>query len=162
MKVNNKYISGDITINNKNLNIKCKKLYNKNLNIIAANPPDILGNYSGSGLPFPNTTIAFEKTKNKFTINSQTFDINLSYPNSYYCILNGKKKILPTIYIADENNDNIITIVLEDNCPTKSLISRNYDNLPHYYNDKNHVLPISTGFKTMINYANYKVLNNKV
>jgi|TARA_B110001450_G_scaffold255197_1_gene282139 hypothetical protein len=161
MKINNKYISGNITIDKINVNFSGKKLCKNNINITAANPPDILGNYSGSSLPFPNTTIAFEQTQNKFEITSQNFDIKLLYPNSYYCILNGKEKILPTIYISDENYDNIISVTLEDNCPLKTLISRNHNNLPEFYNDKNHVLPTTTGYKSMMNYANYKLLNNK-
>lgn len=161
MKINNKYISGDITINNRIVKIKGTKLYNNNINIMAANPPDILGNYSGTNLPFPSTDIAFENTPNKFLIKSQNIDIELQYPNSYYSILNGREKILPTIYIGDENTDNIVNIILEDTCPLKTLVSRNHNNLPHFYNDKNHVLPVATGYKTMMNYANYKLLNNK-
>tara|TARA_B110000003_G_C16649836_1_gene533685 strand:+ start:514 stop:1002 length:489 start_codon:yes stop_codon:yes gene_type:complete len=161
MKINNKYISADITIDKKTIVISGTKKYNNPINIMAANPPDILGNYSGTSLPFPNTDIAFEKTKNKFNIKSQNINIKLEYPNSYYCILNGKDKIPPTIYITDENNDNIISFALEDNCPLKTLISRNYNNLPEFYNDKNHVLPTTTGYKSMMNYANYKLLNNK-
>ena len=161
MKINNKYISADITIDNKEITISGTKKYNNAINIIAANPPDTLGNYSGTNLPFPSTDIAFENTKNKFNIKSQNINIKLEYPNSYYCILNGRDKIPPTIYIGDENNDNIVSFSLEDNCPLKTLISRNDNNLPHFYNDKYHVLPTTTGYKTMMNYANYKLLSNK-
>lgn len=161
MKINNKYISADITINKKNIKIIGTKKYNNTINIIAANPSDSLGNYSGTNLPFPNTDIAFENTVNKFNIKSQNINIELKYPNSYYSILNGKEKIPPTIYIGDENNNNIESIILEDNCPLKTLISRNHYNLPNFYNDKNNVLPTTTGYKSMMNYANYKLLNNK-
>lgn len=161
MKINNKYISADITIDKKKILISGTKKYSNNINIIAANPPDTLGNYSGTNLPFPSTDIAFENTVNKFNIKSQNINIELQYPNSYYCILNGRDKIPPTIYIGDENNDNIVSFALEDNCPLKTLISRNDNNLPHFYNDKYHVLPTTTGHKTMMNYANYKLLNNK-
>jgi hypothetical protein len=161
MKINNKYISADITIDNKKVTISGTKKYNNAINIIAANPSDTLGNYSGTNLPFPSTDIAFENTKNKFNIKSQNINIELEYPNSYYCILNGRDKIPPTIYIGDENIDNIVSFSLEDNCPLKTLISRNDNNLPHFYNDKYHVLPTTTGYKTMMNYANYKLLNNK-
>lgn len=161
MKINNKYISADITIDNKKITISGTKKYNNSINIIAANPPDTLGNYSGTNLPFPSTDIAFENTKNKFNIKTNNINIELQYPNSYYSILNGKDKIPPTIYFGDENNDNIVSFPLEDNCPLKTLISRNDNNLPHFYNDKYHVLPTTTGYKTMMNYANYKLLNNK-
>lgn len=161
MKINNKYISADITINKKNIKIIGTKKYNNTINIIAANPSDSLGNYSGTNLPFPNTDIAFENTVNKFNIKSQNINIELKYPNSYYSILNGKEKIPPTIYIGDENSNNIESIILEDNCPLKTLISRNHYNLPNFYNDKNNVLPTTTGYKSMMNYANYKLLNNK-
>lgn len=161
MKINNKYISADIIIDNKKIRISGTKKYNNTINIIAANPPDNLGNYSGTNLPFPSTNIAFENTKNMFTIKTNNINIELEYPNSYYCILNGKDKIPPTIYIVDENFYNIESIILEDNCPLKTLISRNNNNLPHFYNDKYHVLPTTTGYKTMMNYANYKLLNNK-
>jgi hypothetical protein len=161
MKINNKYISADITIDKKKILISGTKKYSNNINIIAANPPDTLGNYSGTNLPFPSTDIAFENTVNKFNIKSQNINIELQYPNSYYCILNGRDKIPPTIYIGDENNDNIVSFALEDNCPLKTLISRNDNNLPNFYNDKYHVLPTTTAYKTMMNYANYKLLNNK-
>lgn len=161
MKINNKYISADITIDKKKILISGIKKYNNTINIIAANPPDTLGNYSGTNLPFPNTYIAFENTVNKFNIKSQNINIELQYPNSYYSILNGRDKIPPTIYIGDENNDNIVSFALEDNCPLKTLISRNDNNMPNFYNDKYHVLPTTTGYKTMMNYANYKFLNNK-
>ena len=68
MKINNKYISGDITIDKKTVLISGTKKHNNTINIMAANPPDILGNYSGTSLPFPSTDIAFENTKNKFNI----------------------------------------------------------------------------------------------
>ena len=161
MKINNKYISADITIDKKKILISGTKKYSNNINIIAANPPDTLGNYSGTNLPFPSTDIAFENTVNKFNIKSQNINIELKYPNSYYSILNGKEKIPPTIYIGDENSNNIESIILEDNCPLKTLISRNHYNLPNFYNDKNNVLPTTTGYKSMMNYANYKLLNNK-
>jgi len=161
MKINNKYISGNIEFDKKNVKLVGNKIYNKTINIIAPNPPDTLGNYSGTALPFPNIDIAFENTVNKFKIQSNNIDIILKYPNSYNCLSNGKHKVPPTIFISDENNENTVKIELEDNCPTKTLVSRNYDNKPEFYNDKYHALPVSTGFKTMINYANYKVLNNK-
>ena len=161
MKYNNEYVSGNIEIVNDKVTISGTLLKNVKAHIISANPPDKLINYSGNSLPFPSTEIAFENTINKHDIVNNSYNTTFTYPNSYYCILNGRDKIPPTIYIGDENNDNIVSFSLEDNCPLKTLISRNDNNLPHFYNDKYHVLPTTTGYKTMMNYANYKLLNNK-
>jgi len=52
----------------------------------AANPPTYSLSFAGSGLPYPNEEIAFEKTPNQGVakIENGNFQFALEYPNSYY------------------------------------------------------------------------------
>lgn len=53
----------------------------------AANPPDYLTSYSGSGLPFPNSTVAYHGTPNRGIVKlspSGAFELTLLFPNAYY------------------------------------------------------------------------------
>ena len=64
----------NITINNNKILIKGTiTIPYKNAKIIAANPIDMMSNYSGSGLPFPSSEIAFENTPNIYILNSFQF-----------------------------------------------------------------------------------------
>ncbi len=52
----------------------------------AAAPPTYSLSFSGSGLPYPNEEVAFEKTPNQGVakVEGGKFQISLEYPNSYY------------------------------------------------------------------------------
>ena len=52
--------------------------------LYAANPIDRMSNYSGSGLPFPCSYIAFDNTPNIKHINTPEYGAVFSYPNSFY------------------------------------------------------------------------------
>jgi hypothetical protein len=52
----------------------------------AANPPDYLTSFTGSGLPFPDHVVAYQNTPNKGSVRivGHRFEFNLHFPNSYY------------------------------------------------------------------------------
>lgn len=126
-----------------NENIKCKIL-RKNINIslectikdeildnkiyyYAANTPDILTNFSGSGLPFPNRDIAFEGSPNigRKIINSETnnFKLELLRPNSYYD--ENFELIEPEViikYILKNNNTIVLNIPIDNKIPHRYLL----------------------------------------
>lgn len=162
MKFDNKYVSGNITFKDNKVLIKgTVKINSKDITIVAANPPDKLGNYSGTGLPFPNVDIAFENSKNFHKINGNSFDVNFDYPNSYYNFSNNGEKVKPTIYFINNNDNDNVIVELPDNCNLKTLVNRNNYHNPAFYDSKNYVLPVATAEKSMYNYANYKIVNNK-
>lgn len=162
MKFDNKYVSGNITIKDNKVSIKgtSKNASNK-ITIVAANPPDKLGNYSGTNLPFPSVDIAFENTKNIHKINGSSFNVEFDYPNSYYNFANCGDKVSPAIYFIDNANNENAMVELPDNCNLKTLVNRNKYHDPSFYDSKYHVLPVATAEKSMYNYANYKIINNK-
>jgi hypothetical protein len=149
----------NITINNNKILIKGTiTIPYKNAKIIAANPIDMMSNYSGSGLPFPSSEIAFENTPNIYILNSSTFDIEFKYPNSYY-MPNGRDKIPPTIYLIADNKI-IQTYVLPDILPLKTLNYRKFDSKEKYYGYKDGHLPIVDSEKKIYYYKNMKIKDN--
>lgn len=92
----------------------------------AANPPTYTTSYSGAGLPFPNSEIAFENTPNKGSViaKNRQFEIRVRYPNSYYAGL-GSLYIEPCVHVKVCGEDNvknkIQTIKLGNGIPFRSL-----------------------------------------
>ena len=91
----------------------------------ASNPPDFRTSYSGSGLPYPNPSIAYENSPNKGTVmaNNRQFEFNVKYPSSYYSGL-GNVYMQPHInFKICENgcNSEIQSIKLGDGIPFRSL-----------------------------------------
>ena len=65
----------------------------------AAAPPDYIGSFTGSALPFPNERFAFEDSPNVGKIrvsNTRRFTITLDMPNSYYAP-NGRDVVPPYV-----------------------------------------------------------------
>ena len=160
-KFSNEYLSFTVNPDEKYKNININGVifnpskYNSMI-ILGANPPDILGNYSGSSLPFPSYDIAFDNTVNKYIIDQNgSFDINFKYPNSYYKSDGYTKVISPIIFILD---DLKITFELQDKCKLKTLTNRG--NNPLFYSAKEEVLPIDTSENVMYAYANAKIIYN--
>lgn len=160
-KFSNEYLSFTVNPDEKYKNININGIifnpskYNSMI-ILGANPPDILGNYSGSSLPFPSYDIAFNNTVNKYIIDQNgSFDINFKYPNSYYKPDGYTKVISPIIFILD---DLKITFELQDKCKLKTLTNRG--NNPLFYSAKEQVLPIDTSENVMYAYANAKFIYN--
>tara|TARA_B000000437_G_C11683349_1_gene320106 strand:- start:136 stop:630 length:495 start_codon:yes stop_codon:yes gene_type:complete len=163
MKYNNQYVSGEITtLNNNIINIKGSINTNLESYIIASSSPDNLINYSGSKLPFPNEEIAFYNTNNYHDIKNNYYNINFKYPNSYYCV-DGYTLINPSIFfvIKENNKPIIIKVELPNNKPLKTLINRNLEHDPDFYNSKYNVLPVATAEQNMYNLAKYKLSANK-
>ena len=102
------------------------KITSNKLMFLACNPPDHLTNYSGSGLPFPNSRVAFQNTPNKGVAkinNDGSFKFNIHYPNSYYKEL-GTNLIKPHIFIKLCNSEKIHTFQLDKMIPNRYLDSK--------------------------------------
>jgi hypothetical protein len=131
----------------------------KSMTLIAANTIDRMSNYSGSGLPFPCSGIAFENTPNLFNIdNTGLFDTVFTYPNSYYS-QGGKEKIVSSIFFILEDmsgKKEYVRVELPDICPLKSLYNRKNRIGPEFYGAKDYLLPIDTAENVMRSYAKIK------
>lgn len=163
MNINNEYVSATVKLDKYKLIISGNKKTNKDLYVYAANPPDTLGNYSGTALPFASVDIAFENTCNFKKITTNSFEFTFKYPNTFYSLPDGNIKMPSAIYFSTDGflSNNNVKFLLEDTCPIKSLTSRNVLNKPEFYNDKYNDLPIGNNLTNMINLANYKIINNK-
>jgi hypothetical protein len=126
--------------------------------LYAANPIDRMSNYSGSGLPFPSSHIAFDNTPNIKHINSSDYAATFLYPNSFY-MPNGIDKVPPTIYLSID--DVIVeTKALKDPLPLKTLTHRGSDNRVKFVSFKYNNLPLGNQDDVMIAYANMKLTQN--
>ena len=155
-KFSNEYLSFNVNPDQKYENINIDGIifnpskYNSMI-ILGANPPDILGNYSGTSLPFPSYDIAFENTINKYIIDQHgSFNINFKYPNSYYNKL-GSEYVKPHLKLLfnDENGNmygKIVTILLGNGIPYRSLGNKNTKYIKNRVNDN---IPFQTQFKIL-------------
>lgn len=116
-----KQIDGDIVIKGK------VKTNNPNPIIVfwASNPPTYNSSFSGSGLPYPNPTIAYENSKNTGIVkaNNYEFTFRINYPNAYYVGL-GSVYIPPHVHIKicePNGNYNITSIKIDDGIPFRTL-----------------------------------------
>lgn len=89
------YCKGKVNISNNAgfLDVELRineKVKNGTITYFAAAPPDYMTNFTGSGLPFPNESIAFENTPNKGVIDVDPTEdapfitIHIQTPNAYY------------------------------------------------------------------------------
>jgi hypothetical protein len=135
----------------------------KEMYIIAANPIDRMTNYSGSGLPFPCSTIAFENTPNKCYVGfNGEFNCVFAYPNSFYA-QNGRDKIVSSIFFdaITVNDESVVRrYELPDVCVLRTLVNRSARKSPEFYAAKDYVLPIATAENVMRAYAQAKVEND--
>ena len=81
--------------------------------------------FSGSGLPYPNPEIAYEKTPNVGMVKTtdRKFAFRIKYPNSYYSAL-GTGYIPPIVNIKvceEGQQDKTTTIKIDDGIPFRSL-----------------------------------------
>ena len=106
-----------------------ENLDKNNLKIVywAANPPDYLQSFNGSGLPYPNPEIAYQNTPNLGIANldGNAYSFDILYPNSYYTEL-GTVYNEPRVHIKLCTGDNskvydIQTINLKNPIPYRSL-----------------------------------------
>ena len=168
MIFSDEYTSFNITYNNDysllNIvgSIKNNLLYS-NITLIAPNPIDRMTNYSGSGLPFPNYEIAFEKTPNIHKIDSSgVFNVSFKYPNSFY-MPDGLNKIKPSVFFIFTSNENVsfrLQYELHDINALRTLVNRVSRKNPEFYGAKDYILPIDTAEKVMYAYSRAKIEND--
>lgn len=128
--------------------------------ILAPNPIDKRSSYSGTGLPFPCADVAFEGSPNMKEIDmSGVFDVDFSYPNSYYTVANKKKVISSIFFILDkvEGGKEFVRFELRDMYPLRTLVNRESRTGPEFYSEKYDVLPVDTAEAIMKMYAKIKV-----
>lgn len=161
---NNQYVNCTIDNSDKFNKIRIKGTVNNpaiydSMVIIASNPIDRMSNYSGSGLPFPCSDIAFEKTPNKHVIDSSgLFDIEFFYPNSYYSQGAHTKIISSVFFILDSNGKKeYIRFQLPDMCVLRSLYNRGNRTGPEFYASKDYILPVANAENVMRSYSKVKV-----
>ena len=142
--------------------IRNNALYS-NIILTAPNPIDRMTNYSGSGLPFPNYEIAFEKTPNIHKIDSSgLFNVSFKYPNSFY-MPDGLNKIKPSIFFVFTSNENVafrLQYELHDINALRTLVNRASRKNPEFYGAKDYILPIDTAEKVMYAYSRAKIEND--
>lgn len=91
----------------------------------APNPPNYRTSYSGSALPYPNPTIAYENTPNQGSIyaTNRQFEVKIKYPNSYYSGM-GNIYMQPHIHFKvceDGCNSEVYSIKLGEGTPFRLL-----------------------------------------
>lgn len=91
----------------------------------AANPPTYTTSYSGSGLPYPNSDVAYENTPNTGSViaKDRKFQFRIRYPNAYYAGL-GSVYVEPCVHIKvceKDSEQNVETIKLGNGIPFRSL-----------------------------------------
>ena len=154
-------------INNRNLNVELLKRRSDNAYMVsgmlmgvlaarsaveqlyvkywAASPPTYNSSFSGSGLPFPNPTVAFEGSDNEgvVPVYMDRFSFSLKYPNSYYDNM-GSKYIGPCVHMVILNGglspiSNVHTISLGEGIPFRTLTwspKRDWNKGPLFYMNK--------------------------
>jgi len=113
----------------------------------AASPPTYNSNFSGSGLPYPNEEVAFDKSVNVGKVNLQNgnFSISLRYPNSYYTNM-GTVYVHPEVQIqvfdsvTNKSVSEIQHINLGEGIPFRTLTypyQRDWNKGPMFYTNSN-------------------------
>ena len=113
----------------------------------AANPPNYMENFSGSGLPYPNPDIAFENTPNRgaVKISGGAFSFRVRYPNSYYVGL-GTVLVEPCVHfkVCEKGTDGTVhTIKLGHGVPFRMDTYPSKRDSPLFYSGRDQ-LPIRT------------------
>jgi hypothetical protein len=122
----------------------------------AANPPNYMENYSGSGLPFANPDIAFENTPNRGAVkaNGGSFSFRVRYPNSYYVGL-GTVLVEPCVHfkVCEAGSDNTVhTIKLGKGIPYRMDTYPAKRSTPLFYSGRDE-LPIRTQEEILRSYG---------
>lgn len=105
--------------------------------LIAPKPFDRMFSYHGSGLPFPCSDVAFEKSPNRYNIDENgSFFVEFKYPNSYY-LADGRTKVPPSVFVSLAKNDEeepiLVQMELPDPQPLKTLNYREGRDGPEFY-----------------------------
>tara|TARA_B100000925_G_C21992116_1_gene467319 strand:+ start:1261 stop:1743 length:483 start_codon:yes stop_codon:yes gene_type:complete len=129
----NEHIKCKITRHNKEIELQAtikEIIKDNNIHYYAANTPDYLLNFNGSGLPFPNKEFAFEGSPNIGSIitNDNTINIKLLTPNSYYdenYVLKEPEVIIK--YNLLDNKVRILNIPIDNKIPYRNLFQNKKD-----------------------------------
>ena len=121
--------------------------------LVAANPIDRMMNYSGSGLPFPSPSIAFESTPNHYVIGGNGV-INATFvrPNSYYST-DTYTRVEPCVFVKlYKNNDTepiTVQFKLADKNPLKSVFYRKEraEQGPYFYEKKADIIGVRSQYE---------------
>ena len=126
----NENISCKVLRENINIFIDCTikdEMLNNKVYYYAANTPDRLTNFSGSGLPFPSREVAFEGSPNigRKLINNETkqFRLELLRPNTYYD--ENYELVEPEViikYLSKNNKTRVLNIPIDNKIPFRSLL----------------------------------------
>ena len=100
----------------------------KQMEVFAANPIDRMMNYSGSGLPFPTPSIAFENTPNVYQVDPKgTIQTQFQTPNAYYT-QDKQTLVQPSLFIKlvpkNDQEPIFVRFQLENKLPLKTLYHR--------------------------------------
>lgn len=129
------------------------------MTLFAAAPIDRMTNYSGSGLPFPCSDIAFESTPNTYTIpTTGIVDTTFKRPNSYYTAL--QEKIPPTVFVKlvkKSGEPNFVKFSLEDQLPLRTLFYRQEGHDPAFYQRRADILGVQYQESILRNLESVKV-----
>lgn len=130
--------------------------------VMAANPIDRMTNYSGSGLPFPCPSIAFENTPNYLKVAKDgIIECTFLYPNSYYT-LETQLKVIPSIFVSLKQNEKdaeYYQIKLEDTLPLKTTTTYRpaFKSGPEFYAKKETIMGIPPSQEWILrNIGDYK------
>lgn len=91
----------------------------------AAAPPTYGTSFSGSGMPYPDPLVAYDRTPNKGFVNviNGTFNFNIKYPNAYYIGL-GSLYVPPHINFKvciPGQPDSYFSVQVDDGIPFRML-----------------------------------------
>lgn len=109
----------------------------------ASAPPTRGTSFSGSGLPFPNPEVAYDRTPNAGVVkpnNNGEFEFRIQYPNAYYIGL-GSLYIAPHFHIkicGDNSDEQYFSVQIDDGIPFRTLThpappSKNPRSGPEFY-----------------------------
>ena len=117
--------SGDITVSGIVNNINVNKIM-----FWAAAPPTYGTSFSGSGLPYPDPLVAFDRTPNRgsVAVTNGRFSFTIKYPNAYYIGL-GTLYVPPHVNVKlcqagiPENSEanKKVTIQVDEGIPFRTL-----------------------------------------
>lgn len=112
--------SGDLVIQGQLKDNSSSKLF-----FWAAAPPTYGISFSGSGMPYPDPLVAYDRTPNKGIVNvsNGSFTINMKYPNAYYVGL-GSLYVPPHINFKvcqDGQSDKYFSVEVDGGIPFRTL-----------------------------------------
>jgi hypothetical protein len=113
--------SGDLIIKGqlKDSMMSCKLFF------WAAAPPTLGISFSGSGMPYPDASVAYDRTPNRGIVDVKNgqFTIHMKYPNAYYIGL-GSLYVPPHVNFKlcqEGQADSYMSIQIDDGIPFRTL-----------------------------------------